>query len=148
LRGDLLLDTSVLSLLAPGRPQLPAKAIAVLRAKGDGLFISTITVMEIQQGIEKLRRSPDRAERAADIDRWLAASLHEFGERVLPFDEPCAREAGRLSDRAFASGRHPGFADIAIAATAAVHQLTILTSNIRHFAPLGVACRDPFESSS
>jgi len=39
----------------------------------------------------------------------------------------------------------PGFEDIAIAATAAVRGLTVLTANLRHFEPLGVPCLDPFE---
>ena len=43
-------------------------------------------------------------------------------------------------------GIHPGFADVAIAATAAVHDLTILTRNLKHFIPLGVSCADPFVS--
>jgi predicted nucleic acid-binding protein len=40
---------------------------------------------------------------------------------------------------------HPGFADVAIAATAEAHGLTVLTRNVKDFIPLGVACFDPFE---
>gem|GEM_PF-2305952 len=43
-----------------------------------------------------------------------------------------------------ALGRPPGFADIVIAATAAHHRLTLLTRNVKHFEPLGVALHDPF----
>jgi predicted nucleic acid-binding protein len=54
-----------------------------------------------------------------------------------------AQETGTLSDRALAIGRHPGFADIAIAATANAHDLLLLTRNGRRFAPLAVVAVDP-----
>jgi toxin FitB len=72
--------------------------------------------------------------------------LHLYGDRVLPFDGSVALIAGGMSDRARAHGPAPGFADIAIAATARRHELTILTRNERHFAPLGVAVIDPFRA--
>jgi hypothetical protein len=70
--------------------------------------------------------------------------LHLYGERILPFDVPAARIAGALSDVARSKGQAPGFADVAIAATAKRRGLTILTTNVRHFAPLGVPFLDPF----
>lgn len=72
--------------------------------------------------------------------------LHLYDERVLPFDVPAARIAGRLSDRARAKGLSPGFPDLAIAATAVAHRLSVLTRNVRHFAPLEIATHNPFES--
>jgi predicted nucleic acid-binding protein len=59
---------------------------------------------------------------------------------------PAARIAGALSDFARSKGQAPGFVDVAIAATAKCRGLTILTTNIRHFEPLGVAFFDPFSS--
>ena len=51
-----------------------------------------------------------------------------------------------LNQAAFrAAGQSPGFADIAIAATAGTRNLTILTRNLRHFTPLGVAVMDPYD---
>jgi len=47
------------------------------------------------------------------------------------------RIAGRLSDQARAKGHTAGIADLAIAATAAAHRFTVLTGNVRDFAPLG-----------
>ena len=49
-------------------------------------------------------------------------------------------------DRARANGHGSGFADIAIAATADVHDLTVLTRNLRHFAPLDIPAHDPFRT--
>jgi predicted nucleic acid-binding protein len=54
------------------------------------------------------------------------------------------RIAGQLGDAAQAQGRHPGLADVAIAAIARSRQLVILTLNARHFDPLGAESRNPF----
>lgn len=137
-----LLDTSVLSLLAPGRPALDAGLAAWFNENSDGLYISAVTVAEVEQGICKLRRAGS-GERADALARWLEALLDDGAERILSLDANVGRIAGGLSDRATAIGRHPGFADVAIAATAVAHDLTIVTRNGRHFAPLGVAFVDP-----
>ena len=55
-----------------------------------------------------------------------------------------ARETGLIADRARARGLAPGFADLAIAGIATAHGLTILTRNLRHFAPLDVPAHDPY----
>lgn len=139
-----LLDTSVLSLLAPGRPA-PADAFASwLREHTDSLNISTVTVAEIEQGICKLRRAGG-TERADRLGRWLDAVTELHGSRILALDARVARLAGALSDQAIATGRHPGFADVAIAATARAHDLMLLTCNGRHFEPLGIAHHDPLD---
>lgn len=137
-----LLDTSVLSLLAPGRPALDAQLSGWLNRNGHRLYISTITIAKIEQGICKLRRNGGEA-RAGLLSQWLEALIESGAERIVPFDIEAARFAGNLSDHALAAGRHPGFADVAIAAVAGVHDLTILTLNARHFEPLGIAHFDP-----
>jgi predicted nucleic acid-binding protein len=138
-----LLDTSVLSLAAPGRPPLPSAVAARLQGRDSPIFICSITIVEIQQGVEKLRRAGGLA-RADGLERWLLETIEQFGDRLLTFDKDCARAAGRTADAAIAKGVHPGFADVAIAATAEAHGLTVLTRNLKHFIPLGVACFDPF----
>jgi predicted nucleic acid-binding protein len=72
--------------------------------------------------------------------------LHLYGDRVLPFDGPTAEIAGVLADLARGRGHSPSIADIAIAATARRHELTILSRNNRHFAPVDVAVTDPFQN--
>ena len=112
-------------------------------AQSASLFLSVVTITEIEDGIAKLRR--ERAtRRSRDLAQWLEAVLHLYGDRILALDTPTARIAGRLSDRARGQGHAPGFADIIIAATARQHALTILSRNARHFAPLGVPVLDPF----
>ena len=140
-----LVDTNVLSLKAPGRREGAAALIDWLDARSDQLFLSTITVAEIEDGIARLRRSGGLA-RAGRLEDWLDVVLHLYGDRVMSFDIPAARLAGLLMDRARAMGQAPGFADLAIAATAGVHDLAVLTRNLRHFAPLGIPAINPFES--
>ncbi len=140
-----LVDTNVLSIRAPGRRERDATLTDWLDTHSDKLFLSTITVAEVVNGIAKLRRSGSLA-RADRLDHWLDVVLHLYGARVMPFDVPAARFAGLLMDRARATGQSPGFADLAIAATASVRDLTILTRNVRHFVPLGVPAINPFET--
>ncbi len=83
--------------------------------------------------------------KAADLSAWLRIVLHLYGDRVLPFDGPTAGIAGALADLARGRGHSPGFADIAIAATAHRHDLTILSRDKRHFAPMDLAVVDPFD---
>jgi len=112
-------------------------------ARSSSLFISVVTVAEIEDGIAKLRRE-GATRKSADLAEWLETVMHLYGDRILAFDAPAARIAGTLSDRARGLGHAPGFADIIIAATARRHQLTILSHNLRHFEPLGVSVLDPF----
>lgn len=137
-----LVDTSVVSETAPTRAPTPEALAKWLRTHDGALYLSAVTLAEIAQGAAKLHRVGATA-RATAIEGWLATLGQAFGRRVLPFDTDVARVFGTLADAAIASGRHPGFADVAIAATAAAHDLTIATRNIRHFAPLGVPVIDP-----
>jgi predicted nucleic acid-binding protein len=76
--------------------------------------------------------------------KWAAVE-HLYGSRILPFDGAAATAAGRLLDKARSISQSPGWADIAIAGTAKAHGLTVLTRNLKHFEPLGIACLDPFK---
>lgn len=107
------------------------------------LFLSVVTVVEIEDGIAKLRREGARR-KSSDLASWLETLLHLYGDRVIEFDTPAARIAGAMADRARGRGQAPGFADIVIAATAQRHKLTILSRNVRHFDPLGAIVLDPF----
>ncbi len=111
----------------------------------DRLFLSAITIAEIEDGIAKVRRE-GATRKASALASWLETLLHLYQSRVLPFDVSVARVAGKLSDRARGKGHAPGFADVAIAATAGTLGLTVLTCNVHHFASLGVPVHNPFES--
>jgi hypothetical protein len=137
-----LVDTNVISAGAPSR-LAPAGLIAWMDAQSAALSLSAVTVAEIEDGIAKLRRE-GATRKSADLTAWLEAALHLYGDRILPFDTAVARIAGALSDQARGQGQAPGLGDIIIAATAKRHGLTILSRNVRHFAPLGVSVLDPF----
>ena len=139
-----LVDTSVLSLTAPDRPGAPREVEEWLLSHGPRLHLSVMSLVEIEQGVSKLERqgSTKRVER---LSTWLEVTTRKYRRRILGVDEALAGAIGRLSDHAFAVGRHPGWADIIIGATAQVHSLTLLTRNTRHFQPLGIDAVDPLE---
>ena len=128
-----LLDTSVVSVLAPGREAfVPTPLGEWLQAHHQELFLPAIAIAEMAQGIGKLRRAGG-AERADRLDRWLDGLLAAYADRILPLDAQAARLAGQISDAAIAQGRHPGFADVAIAAHALSQHALLVTNNTREF---------------
>jgi len=139
-----LVDTNVISATAP-TAVMRRDLIEWMDAHSDDLFLSAVTVAEIADGIAKAQREGAKR-KAADLLAWLRALLHLYGDRVLPFDTPTAEIAGVLSDLTRSRGHSPDFADVAIAATARHHGLTILSRNERHFAPMDTAAIDPFRS--
>ena len=116
-----------------------------METHSEALFLSTITIAEVCDGISKLKRTGATG-RATRLGHWLHLVLHLYGDRVMPFNVAAAHIAGTLLDQARAAGRAPGFADVAIAATAKSRNLTVLTRNVRDFGPLGARVVNPFES--
>ena len=137
-----LVDTNVISAAAPSRP-IPPVFVEWMDSHSASLFLSAVTVVEIEDGIAKSRREGARR-KSADLAAWLETVLHLYGDRILAFDAATARIAGAMSDRARGQGHAPGLADIIVAATARRHGLTILSRNLRHIEQLGVAVIDPF----
>ncbi|MDB5470938.1 MAG: twitching motility protein PilT [Caulobacter sp.] len=137
-----MMDTSVVSMRAPGKLAIPGELADWFDAHVDALFICAVTVTEIEQGICKLRRTGAEA-RANRLAEWLETMTTSRPDLIWPLDIAVCRLAGQVSDHATALGRHPGLADILIAATAMAHDATLLTRNVRHFEPLGVKVGDP-----
>ena len=140
-----LLDTNVVSAFAPGRTTGFPQLGDWLEAHSDRLFLSVISIVEIDAGITKLQRTGAKA-RADLLTAWIEQIISAYSERVLAFDLAAGRVAGDLTDRARATGSHPGFADIAIAATAERYDLLLLTANVRDFRAIGVRYANPFET--
>jgi predicted nucleic acid-binding protein len=139
-----LVDTNIVSVGSPVWQAAPAALVSWMERNSAGLYLSAVTIAEIEDGIAKLRRGK-AGRKVQRLSAWLDALLHLYGERVLAFGMREARIAGALSDGARARGRSPGFADIIIAATASAHDLILLTRNQRHFEPLGVKTINPFD---
>lgn len=133
----ILLDTVVLSELRKTHPS--PQVVAWLSSFRDSdLFLSVVSLGEIERGIEKKRH--DDPAFATALTCWLEDLLRLYGDRVLPVTPAIARRWGSLSAQHGNDG-----ADLLIAATALVHGLQIATRNVRHFAPLGVGIVNPFE---
>lgn len=108
----------------------------------DKLNVSVVTIAEIEDGIAKSARE-GASRKAGLLQEWLETLIHLYSAHFLPFDLAAARIAGALSDGARERGHTAGFADLAIAATARRHDLTILTSNLKHYAVLDVPAQNP-----
>ena len=133
-----LLDTNVVSELRRPRPHK-----AVLRwladVPADQLFLSAVTVGEIQAGIEMTREQD--AAKAEELEAWLDQVVATYG--LLPMDAAAFREWARLKHRK----SDTLIEDAMIAATASVHELTVVTRNIGDFEALGQGVIDPFGKS-
>lgn len=140
-----LVDTNVISATPPTAAVKRAELIEWMDTHSSDLFLSAVTIAEMSEGIAKAKREGAKR-KASNLSAWLRTVLHLYGDRVLPFDSPTAEIAGALADLARGRGHSPGFADVAIGATARRHNLIILSRNERHFTPMNVAVFDPFHT--
>jgi toxin FitB len=133
-----LLDTVMLSELRKKRP-MPSVLRWVKGQRDKELFVSVVSIGEIERGIENLRSSD--LDFAQELEQWLETLLNFYGDRILPIGATEARLWGRLSSRI----GHEG-ADILIASTAISRGLTVVTRNTKHFEPTGARVLNPFEN--
>ena len=138
-----VLDTNVVSELRKVRagkadPNVAAWAQSVDAAE---LFISAITIMELELGVLAMERKD--AAQGALLRSWLERHvLPEFAARTLPVDTAVAQRSARLHVPDRRNER-----DALIAATALVHGMTVATRNVVDFRPTGVAILNPWERS-
>ena len=131
-----LIDTDVLSALRRGERH-PGAARWLTAQRTPDLYLSVVTIGEIERGIEQQqRRDPTFA---GELAAWLDRVLGWYGDHILPVDLATAQRWGRLS----AALGHES-ADLLIAATALEHGLTVVTRNVRHFEPAAVPVLNPF----
>jgi predicted nucleic acid-binding protein len=106
--------------------------------QGIPLFLSAITIGELRQGVEAVRHRGDRVQ-ATRLSRWLATVTSNYADTILPFDEEIAQVWGLLR---VPHAENP--LDKQIAATALIYGLTVVTRNVSHYEPTGVAVLNPF----
>ncbi len=135
-----LLDTDVISEIRKGDTANPGVRafFADMSRKSVDLYLSVITIGEMRQGVERIRHRGDDAQ-AKRLGRWLKQVTTIYVESILPFDEEAAHVWGRLR---VPNPENP--LDKQIAATALIHDLTVVTRNTAHFEPTGARLLNPF----
>ncbi len=132
-----LLDTNVVSELRKPRPH--GAVVAWLTSQSEEqLYISAVTLGELQSGIELTRRQD--AAKANEIEAWLDQLAESY--QVLVMDARCFREWGRLMREKPDQLLEDGI----IAATARIHGLIVVTRNERDFRHFDVRVLNPFRS--
>lgn len=132
-----LVDTNVISEMRKG-----VRADAAVRAwfaeVGDEeIFLSVLTIGEIRQGVERIRRrDPDSATR---LDSWLSRVTDTYRDRLIPVDRLVAEEWGRMS-----TPDPLPVVDGLLAASAKVTGLTLATRNVGDIERTGVDFVNPF----
>ena len=132
-----LLDTNVISEVRKPKPH-GAVVEWLSGLASEQMFISAVTLGEMQSGIERTRLQ--NAKKAQEIEAWVNQLAGSYA--VLPMDAACFREWGRLRE-----GKPERLAeDAMIAATAIVHGLTLATRNERDFRSFRVKVFNPFKN--
>jgi toxin FitB len=134
-----LLDTCVISEYKRKRPE--PKVLEWLAAQSDdSLFLSVITIGELEKGIAKMPAS----KRKTGLQNFVATLLVRFDRRLLTLDVPVLLRWGNLTGLLQKKGRVLPVIDSFIAATALEHDLTLITRNRSDFTATGVKIFDPW----
>lgn len=133
-----VLDTNVISELRYGKPHQSAEVRAWAAGQPSSqLFLSAITILELEMGILALeRRTPPQG---SALRTWLAGVREAFAGQILPFTDITATVCASLHVPDPRSER-----DAMIAATAIEHSFTVVTRNLSDFADTGVVLVNPW----
>lgn len=132
-----LVDTNVVSEARRGSRE----AVGWLRSvRSEEVYLSALTLGEIMRGVALRRRSDPQT--AARLTEWLERLRQDHADRILPVTDRIALEWGRI-----AALRPRGDIDGLIAATAIVHDLILVTRNVKDFEDTVVALINPWSSA-
>ena len=133
-----LLDTNVLSELRKERKCHAAVGRWYDSVAEDDLYLSVLVLGEIRHGFERIRRRDPHSARA--LDQWIDGITTEFADRILPIDSEVADTWGQLG-----LDRPLPVIDGYLAATAIVHDLTLVSRDKTGFQNVPIRVLDPFE---
>ncbi|MGB8012721.1 MAG: type II toxin-antitoxin system VapC family toxin [Terriglobales bacterium] len=134
-----LLDTNAVSEWVKPRPN-PGLIGWMESADEDRIFLSVISLAELRYGVERM----PAGRRRVRLEQWLRHELPlRFENRILPINDRVAEAWGRTVSHSEAAGRPIGAMDAFLAATAEIHQLTLVTRNVSDF-PLLEAVLNPW----
>jgi len=133
-----LLDTCVISELTRKAPN--STVVAWLTVNAHEASLSDVTLGEIQYGIERLALGRGRN----TLQQWFDGLCTQYAVRTVATDGLVWRTYGRLKASVESIGRPQEDLDLLIAATAAVHHLTVVTRNVKHFEDTGVKILNPW----
>lgn len=135
-----LLDTSVISELVKPAPDNHVVEW-IKHAEETSLYLSVLTIGELEKGIAKLPVSSRRSK----LETWVRSDLADrFRERLLAIDGTIAATWGKLAGEAETRGQPLPVIDGLIAATGLAHDLTIATRNVEDFDRWGARCFNPW----
>ena len=138
-----LLDTNVISELIARQPN-PKVIEWIDNVTENAIYLSVITIGEVQRGIEKLPES----RRRSDLLSWLQNNLFaRFGNHILPLDVAVMLRWGTFIADLEKRGRPLPAMDSLIAATAIHHGLVIVTRNTKDFAFTEAEVLNPWQES-
>lgn len=138
---EFLIDTNVLSEMRKGARANPGVRDWFSQVDGDRLYVSVLTLGEIRQGIEQIRRRDPTA--AQSLQHWLHRLETDNDQHILPITRMIADRWGRLN----VPDKLPTI-DGLLAATALVHDLTLVTRNVRDVERSGVKRLNPFSETA
>jgi predicted nucleic acid-binding protein len=131
-----LLDTTVLS--ETRRKQADLRVMAFLAGvEPSALYVSVLALGELRKGVAmKAKADPEMAER---LGQWVDGLEFSFAERIVGIDGATAARWGELSAQ-----RPRPVIDTLLAATAAVHGMTLVTRNLADFEGMGIETLNPW----
>jgi predicted nucleic acid-binding protein len=138
-----LLDTNVVSELVRPRPD-PGLVEWLAEHDEDQVFLSVVTLAELQYGITRL----PVGRRRRSLQEWLRGELvQRFDGRILPIDNDIALTWGDVTAECAAVGRPIEAMDALIAATARVRALELVTRNTRDFEAAQISVHNPWAAA-
>ncbi len=133
-----LIDTNVISELRKKKHCNPNVRQWFETVDDSDIFLSVLVIGELRCGIERIRRR-DR-DSAFHLDNWLTQVVNNYSERIFPITQEIAEEWGMMN-----VPNPVSTVDGLLAATAKIHNCTLVTRNVNDIRGCGVTFYNPFE---